>query len=146
MHATLHDVTGHPDVTDWSSLAHFHLGPGTTVPAEIVVKQSNWSLYALDKSTRQAIFVDLPAGLDLSKSPFAYSDQQRFARRVLKVPFEVLRDLSEKIPPPQKVILLQHRSMWLDACGERAQHRAFSLEPFRAGCLFLAYHAELFGR
>ena len=125
MHATLHDVTGHPDVTDWSSLAHFHLGPGTTVPAEIVVKQSNWSLYALDKSTRQAIFVDLPADLDLSKSPFAYSDQQRFARRVLKVPFEVLSDLSEKIPPPQKVIFIFSTGR----CGSTLVANALSTAP-----------------
>ena len=106
MDATLHDVIGHPDITDWSSLAHFHLGPGQTVPAEIVVDQSNWSLYALDKPTRQAIFVDLPEDLDLSKSPFAYGDQQKFARRVLKVPFDALQDLASKIPAPQRVIFI----------------------------------------
>ena len=62
MQASLHDVIGHPDTTDWSSLAHFHLGPGEAVSAEIVVDQPNWSLFALDRPTRQAIFVDLPAG------------------------------------------------------------------------------------
>ena len=80
MDATQHDVIGHPDNTDWSSLAHFQLGPGKTVPAQIVADQPNWSLYARNKPTRQAILVDLPADLDLSKSPFAYIDQQKFAR------------------------------------------------------------------
>ena len=70
MDATQHDVIGHPDNTDWSSLAHFHLGPGKIVPADIVADQSNWSLYALDKPTRQAIFADPPEDLDLSKSQF----------------------------------------------------------------------------
>ena len=125
MDATLHDVTGHPDNTDWSSLAHFQLGPGVTVPAEIVVDQSNWSLYALDKPTRQAIFVDLPEDLDLSRSPFAYSDQQRFARRVLKVPFDLLNDLAKMIPAPQKVIFI----FSIGRCGSTLVANALSTAP-----------------
>lgn len=106
MDATLHDIVSHREHLAFSSPADFVLGPGQPVSSRLVVEQPGWSLYTLEKDTQSAWFVELPPDLDLSQAPFAYLDQHRHARRVLRVPFEALENLADALPPLPQVIVI----------------------------------------
>ncbi|WP_421725391.1 hypothetical protein [Bauldia sp.] len=108
MDAMLHSIEGRWRFVDadYSRLAHFERGPGTPVPAGIVVDQPGWSLYCLDMETRQAVFVETDADIDLADAPFFYSKQFEAARRVALVPFAALGTLAAAVPAPDRLAFI----------------------------------------
>ena len=85
MSATIFDIRETVSDLGWNSEKDFVLGAGQTVSPQTLVDQPDWSLYSLDLKRGLAWFVELPPGLDLSASAFAFRDQRQMARRVLQV-------------------------------------------------------------
>lgn len=106
MDALVYDVEKNLDQQGWANLSDFALGPARPVSSRIVVDEPGWSLYTLDKDAEVAVFVELPAGTDLAKSPFVYSDQQKLAHRVLAVPLAALDQLADLVPPAKQIIFI----------------------------------------
>lgn len=106
MDAIVYDIVGRLDQLGWASPNDFALGPGKVVSESILSEEPSWSLYTFDKETNCAWFVEIPDDVDLSHSAFVYLDQHKFARRVLRVPFDSLRGMAEKIPTPLHIIFI----------------------------------------
>src|SRR4051812_29397124 len=77
-----------PFVANISSMADFVVSNGDEVDAEIIIRDPALSLYCLDDATRRAIFVEMPADLDLAQVPFIYQTQYEHARRLVAMPYE----------------------------------------------------------
>jgi hypothetical protein len=106
MGATVFEIIETTADLGWNSAKDFVLGPGHSVPPQIVAEQPDWSLYSLDLTKGLAWFVELPAGTDLASSVFAFRDQRRLARRLLEMKLDDLIDVSAKIPLPPKIIFI----------------------------------------
>ena len=81
-------------------LEDFTLGPAEEVDAGVAAKLP-WTLYCLDLDRREAVFVALPEGTDLSTAPFSGLAQFRLASEALVVPLEALDDLARAAPEPE---------------------------------------------
>jgi hypothetical protein len=87
-------------------LANFELTNGISVSSNIILKEAGWSLYCLNQSTKQAVFVKTPEDCDLSAKPFLRMAQYQGATHVVIVPWDDLEDLSAQVPLPQNIILI----------------------------------------
>ncbi|MEO8396978.1 MAG: hypothetical protein ABI700_28540, partial [Chloroflexota bacterium] len=98
-----------------SSLDNFTTTSGETVDAQVILDNPNISLYCLDHDAQQAVFAELPAGIDLSQIPFYYQGQFDHAQRLLVVPYHVFHRLADQIPPsdPIRLILIHN----IGRCG-----------------------------
>ena len=85
----------------------FDYHTGTTVDSQIVIKQPNLTLYALDDQRRQVIFVETPLEVDLSSHPFYYMAQYQHAQRLVAVPYDDLMRLADALGPIEHLILIQ---------------------------------------
>lgn len=65
-----------------------------------LIGSPDWTLYCLDMASRQAVFVELPPGSDLSEAAFAYSHQFTAATRAALMPFEQFIAASQALTPP----------------------------------------------
>ena len=83
----------------------YHIGE--TVDSSIVLKQPNLTLYALDDSRRQAVFVETPLEVDLSRHPFYYMAQYEHAQQLVAVPYTDLMLLADSVGPIEHLILIQ---------------------------------------
>lgn len=86
--------------------AHFTLGPGQQVHADVLLTDPNWALYCYDFSNQTALFLDREPDVDLSAAPFVYDRQFRSARNALVVPFADLPALTEAAVKPAKTLLI----------------------------------------
>ena len=89
-----------------ASLADFSLSAGAEVDADIVLNQPNMSLYSLDDVQKRAIFVELPADVDLAAAPFVYQTQYEQAQRLIAVPYETFRRLARALPEVRHLIVV----------------------------------------
>jgi hypothetical protein len=89
-----------------ASLTDFSVTPGEAVSADIVCADPALSLYCLDQSTQQAIFVELPPEVDLARAPLFYLTQYMLARRLLAVPFDTFRELARELPAVEQLIMI----------------------------------------
>src|SRR5262245_15824600 len=80
---------------DLARFGDFRYRTETTVDARTILDQANITLYCLDDEHRQAVFVETPAGMDLSEKPFYFLTQYRHAQRVLTTTFDVLNELGD---------------------------------------------------
>lgn len=108
MTAVLSEITGRQKAFagDIVSLGDFTLGQGREVGPEIVLSSSDWSLYAIDVEKGFAMFVELPAGTDLSTVPFVYMAQFDRAVRAVVLPIDLLEPLSQKVVMPESLGIL----------------------------------------
>jgi hypothetical protein len=108
MSATLHNITArtkdHP--ARRALLADFILDQGTKVPADIILKESGWSLYCLDQAARAAVFVKVPIDCNLSATPFMRMAQFQHAANVLLVEWSALAGLAQNCPLPKNLIFV----------------------------------------
>ncbi len=92
-----------------SSLSNFDWTPGDSADPQIMLDDPNWSLFCLDHTARQAVFAELPPGIDLAQAPFVYQAQFEQARRLMAVPYEALHPLAAQIPlDPARLILIHN--------------------------------------
>lgn len=89
-----------------AQIDHFSFGPEQEVNPEIVVQSPDWSLYCIDIPRNLALFVELPAGMDLAKAPFVYTAQFEHAKRAVTVPLDMLGALSQQVETPPTLGML----------------------------------------
>jgi hypothetical protein len=80
---------------DIASLSTFRYRQGPTIDARIILDEPQITLHCLDDEHRQAVFVEAPPGVDVSKEPFFFRAQYHHAQRLLTVPYETLHELAE---------------------------------------------------
>jgi hypothetical protein len=88
------------------SVEDFTVREGEEVDAGIVLSNPNLSLYTFDDNTKQAIFVELPDGVNLALSPFVYQTQYEQAQRLLAVPYADFRQIAKTLPPVRHLIMM----------------------------------------
>lgn len=89
-----------------AGLSNFRLTDGETVNAEVILNSSTISLYCLDDQTKQAIFVELPPEVDLSKASFVNQTQYLQAQRFIAVPYEDFKRLAGGLPSVDHLIFV----------------------------------------
>ena len=81
------------------------------------------SLYCLNHASRQAIFAELPPGIDLASAPFYYQAQFDHAQRLVAVPYAEFHQLAETIPLDLSRLILIHN---IGRCGSTLLSSAFN--------------------
>lgn len=85
---------------DFETHDESHLDPN------IILEQTNFSLYCLDHTNRQALFVETSPDVDLLQSPFYFIAQYDAAQRLIAVPYETLHALACKVVLDQRKVIL----------------------------------------
>ena len=125
MAAVIHDVLGRRDMAGWANLDDFVLGPGLPTDPRRVVTEATWSLYGLDRARDLAVFVDLPEGTDLARSPFVYATQHALAQRVLTLSLTEMEEVADLMPPLGPVIFV----FSIGRCGSTLLSHALNAVP-----------------
>jgi hypothetical protein len=94
---------GHPGMI--ASISDFTVTDGEAVAASVVLAP-NISLYCFDDTAKEAIFVELPEGVDLSQAPFVYYMQYEQAKRLIAVPYAEFRQVAHTLPPVEHLIMV----------------------------------------
>jgi hypothetical protein len=103
-----------------SRIEDFVLALGEPFDANEIATNPHISLYCLNDAQRQAVFVELPPGVDVSQAPFAYAVQHEQALRVFTVPYEMFHQLPGRIPDH---LILVHN---IGRCGSTLLHHIFN--------------------
>lgn len=125
MAAVVHDVLARNDQTGFANLDDFALGPGLPTDPRRVVTEATWSLYGLDLARDVAVFVDLPEGTDLARSPFVYATQHELAQRVLTLSLTEMEEVADLMPPLGPVIFV----FSIGRCGSTLLSHALNAVP-----------------
>ena len=125
MAAVVHDVLARNDQTGFANLDDFALGPGLPTDPRRVVTEATWSLYGLDLARDVAVFVDLPEGTDLARSPFVYATQHELAQRVLTLSLTEMEEVADLMPPLGPVIFV----FSIGRCGSTLLSHALNAIP-----------------
>lgn len=110
---------------DLSALSDFSLRPSGQISATDLLASPDWTLYCLDVPSRQALFVELPPGSDLSEAAFVYSQQFTTARRAALMGFEEFVAAGHRIAPPAGLTFLFSTGR----CGSTLASRILSQIP-----------------
>jgi hypothetical protein len=89
-----------------SSLDDFVYAVGDVVSLGMIVDNPATSLYCLDDTGRQAIFVELPTEIDLTKEPFVYRAQYEHALRLFALPYTAFNQIAQTLPDVQHPIFV----------------------------------------
>jgi len=89
-----------------ASPADFRVSTRRAVDAGIVCTQPNISLYCLDDEAQQALFVELPVDVDLSRAPFIYQTQYERVQGLIAVPYSVFKKLAQALPAIEHLIMI----------------------------------------
>lgn len=84
----------------------FSCTDGGEIDPTVVVENAQISLYCFDDIDKQAIFVELPAEVDLTQEPFVYQAQYENARRLIAVPYETFARLAKTLPEVREPIFV----------------------------------------
>ncbi|MCP4418342.1 MAG: hypothetical protein GY805_17105 [Chloroflexi bacterium] len=76
------------------------------IAASAIVDNTAVSLYCFDDVGRQAVFVELPEQVDLTKEPFVYQSQYEYAQRVFILSFHSFNKLAKKLPTVRRPIFI----------------------------------------
>jgi hypothetical protein len=112
-----------------ASLADFTCVDGDEVDPRVVLDNLNLSLYCFDDATRQAIFVELPSGVDLTKSPFVYKTQGEEAERLIAVSYDTFLRLAASCLRSRTSSYLHYRPQWLNPYQPYLQRTGYGNEP-----------------
>jgi hypothetical protein len=89
------------------SLDDFQYRDSDAIEPHVVLEQPTISLYCLDHTNHQAIFVETPPDVDLSTAPFYYQTQYQTARRLFAVSYDTLHALAQEVQlDPRHLILI----------------------------------------
>ena len=89
-----------------ASLKDFSYTDGDRDNPSLMVDNPQISLYCLDDIGRQAIFVEVPLDVDLTKVPFVYQTQYEQAQKLIAVPYETFNELANSLPEVQQPIFI----------------------------------------
>jgi len=89
-----------------AGLSDFRYTDVGVVESNVVVENPEISLYCLDDEGKKAIFVELPAGIELTKAPFVYDAQLKNAQRLYAVPYELFTRLASTLPEVHRPIFI----------------------------------------
>lgn len=89
-----------------ASVADFTLKEADEADPELLLKRPELSLYCLDDARRRALFVELPANVNLAESAFVYLTQYEETRRLLAVPYEDFLRLAANLPTIDRFIMI----------------------------------------
>lgn len=120
MSAAVHEILSRArdSMGQTSRIEDFTIAPGQPFDANEIATNPNISLYC--HAQRQAVFVELPAGVDISQAPFAYAAQHEHALRLFTVPYETFHQLPGTIPDH---LILVHN---IGRCGSTLLHHIFN--------------------
>ena len=105
-------------------LSDFTLDAGRPVALDSL-RDPVWSLYGLDMATGQALFVELPPGLDLSTAAFLPVLQFARALRLVRVALDDLPAVAALMPKPDQLILM----FSMGCCGSTLASKILTLVP-----------------
>jgi len=127
MSVDLLEIAAHSkiDAAALSAISDFTLRPLGQIPEADLLASPDWTLYCLDIPSKQALFVELPPGTDLSEAAFVYSRQFTDARRAALMPFDRLIAASHAIPAPSELAFLFSTGR----CGSTLACRIFAQLP-----------------
>ena len=99
MIATAYKVVGRPRHAPYrrAGMRDFRLRETGQVPARTILENPRITLYSLDFENSQAVFVETPAYVNLSHTPFYFITQFEEAERVLTIPFETMLQLAQSV-------------------------------------------------
>lgn len=122
MSAAVHTILSRAreGMSQTSRLEDFTLAPAEPFDAGDIASNPNISLYCLNPAQRQAVFVELPPGVDISHAPFSYASQHEHALRVVTVPYEAFHNLPGTMPDH---LILVHN---IGRCGSTLLHHIFN--------------------
>ncbi len=109
MNATNFEILGRKQVdpVSFAEINDFELRENGEINAEEILNNQHMTLYSLDFQNGQAVFVETPPEVDLSRVPFFYQAQREHAKRVLTVPFETMIQLGQCVTmEAEKLILI----------------------------------------
>ena len=89
-----------------ASLRDFSYRKGAFVSPDFVIDNPQVSLYCLDDSNQQAVFVEIPPGIDLAKVPFVCRTQYEQAQQLITVPYTTLNQLADRLPAVRQPIFV----------------------------------------
>ncbi|MBP0019831.1 MAG: sulfotransferase [Cyanobacteria bacterium SBLK] len=89
-----------------ASLKDFSYREDGEVNPRKLLDNPQMSLYCLDESNRQAVFVEISVGIDLAKVPFVCRTQYEQARRLMTVPYVTFNQLADRLPPVEQPIFI----------------------------------------
>jgi hypothetical protein len=87
-----------------ASLADFSYTEGEEIDPQVVLENPDLSLYCFDDATRQAIFVELPPSVDLTKAAFVYLTQGEQAERLIAVSYDTFMQLAAELSEVENLI------------------------------------------
>jgi hypothetical protein len=108
-----------------ADVSDFKLTSGADFDPERLIGSSCWSLYSIDPSKNQAVFVELPETTNLAEVPFAYAAQFEDAVSVAIVPLEVFVKLSTQIHSSASLTMLYSTGR----CGSTLASRILAQIP-----------------
>ena len=106
-----------------ASLNDFTVGQREEVNVEMVVDDPSISLYCLDDVAQEAVFVELPEKVDLTKAAFVYQTQYDHAQRIITVPYGVFIKLARNLPPVDRPIFIHITGRSGSAVAGASSHR-----------------------
>lgn len=106
-----------------AAVEDFELSEKGFVDAQTILDNPHVSLYCLEPQNQQAVFVETPAVADVLAAPFYYVSQYEHATQVLKISYETLERLADRVTlDDQRVILIYS----MGRCGTTLASSAFS--------------------
>jgi len=107
---------------DFARVSDFRCRPDSTVDAQTIVERPDITLYCLDDDRREAVFVESPEGVDVTKRPFLFLAQYENAQRTLTVSYETLHELAAARGDRFQRLIPMHS---VGRCGGTLVSRAF---------------------
>ncbi len=107
MRATSFEITGRKqnDPISFADINDFELGENGKIDADEILNNHYITLYSLDFSNGQAVFVETPPDINLTRAPFYYQAQRQHAIRILTVPFETMIQLAQCVTVDDKKLI-----------------------------------------
>ena len=108
MKATLYhiDEKHRRDVGYVAGIEDFTLSRQGEIDAALIATDPTISLYCFDETQRQALFVQLPAHIDLTLEPFVYQSQYEYAERAYTLPLASFNALAKTLPAVARPIFV----------------------------------------
>jgi hypothetical protein len=89
-----------------ASLDDFSVIPNGHADPDLLVRDPTISLYCLDDAGKRAIFVETPAGVDITAHPFLYQAQYEHAQRLVAVSYATLVAVAAALPAARVPLVL----------------------------------------
>ena len=102
----------------------FHLGQ--IIDPQLILTQTDFSLYCLDHAHQLALFVETPPEVDLLREPFYFIAQYENAKRLIAVPYATLHALAQQVVLDQQRVILLYSTV---RCGSTLFSHILNLNP-----------------